>query len=57
MQVMEQKQRNLEWAEAQQIVTSTDLVAGAKQQLQFLAAVDRNRHLYGGPVLDRAICR
>ncbi|KAF8024722.1 hypothetical protein BT93_F1793 [Corymbia citriodora subsp. variegata] len=55
--VMEQKQRNQEWAEAQQIVTSTDLVAGAKQQLKFLAAVDRNRHLYGGPVLDRAICR
>ncbi|KAL3735017.1 hypothetical protein ACJRO7_024217 [Eucalyptus globulus] len=55
--VMEQKQQNLEWAEAQQIVTSTDLVAGAKQQLKFLAAVDRNRHLYGGPVLDHAICR
>ncbi|XP_048131223.1 glycine-rich domain-containing protein 2-like isoform X2 [Rhodamnia argentea] len=55
--VMEQKQQNLEWAEAQQTVVSTDLVAGAKQQLQFLAAVDRNRHLYSGPVLDRAICR
>lgn len=51
---MEQK---LEWAEAQKIVTSVDLVAAAKQQLKFLAAVDRNRWLYEGPYLERAIYR
>ncbi|GAB4848832.1 hypothetical protein Ancab_003626 [Ancistrocladus abbreviatus] len=53
---MEMEQER-EWAEAQKIVVSVDLVAAAKQQLQFLAAVDRNRCLYGGPVLQRAIYR
>ncbi|KAA8538218.1 hypothetical protein F0562_027959 [Nyssa sinensis] len=53
---MEQHQE-LEWAEAQKIAISEDLVAAAKQQLQFLAAVDRNRLLYDGPTLDRAIYR
>lgn len=47
----------LEWIEAQKIGISVDLVAVAKRQLKFLAAVDRNRCLYEGPVLDRAIYR
>ena len=46
-----------EWAEAQNIVISEDLVAAAKQQLEFLAAVDRRRFLYDGPILERAIHR
>jgi len=45
------------WNEAQKIGISVDLVDVAKKQLQFLAAVDRNRHLYDGPGLDRAIYR
>ncbi|CAN6584281.1 unnamed protein product [Malus baccata var. baccata] len=53
---MERKQER-EWAEAQKIVISKDLVAAAKQQLQFLAVVDRNRHLYDGPALYKAIYR
>ncbi|VVA20233.1 Hypothetical predicted protein [Prunus dulcis] len=51
---MERKQE-LEWSEAQKIVISRDLVAAAKQQLQFLAVVDRNRHLYDSPALYKAI--
>ncbi|CAH9122811.1 unnamed protein product [Cuscuta epithymum] len=51
---MEQK---LEWDEAQKIVISLDLVAAAKQQLYFLGEVDRNRWLYEGPGLDKAITR
>ncbi|KAK7321290.1 hypothetical protein VNO77_31780 [Canavalia gladiata] len=48
-------QQELEWAEAQNIVLSEDLVATAKQQLLFLAEVDRNRSLYDdGPVLHTA---
>lgn len=47
----------LEWIEAQKIGISVDLVAVAKRQLKFLVAVDRNRCLYEGPVLDRAIYR
>ncbi|TKY56366.1 Glycine-rich domain-containing protein 1 [Spatholobus suberectus] len=47
-------QQELEWAEAQSIVLSQDLVATAKQQLLFLAEIDRNRCLYDGPVLHRA---
>ncbi|KAL1315721.1 hypothetical protein AAHE18_15G005800 [Arachis hypogaea] len=43
--------------EAQNIAVSVDLEAAAKKQLQFLAAVDRNRHLYDGSALDRAIYR
>lgn len=47
----------MEWLEAQKIETSVDLLAAAKQQLLFLAAVDRNRRLYDGHALDRAIYR
>ena len=47
----------VEWVEAQKIETSVDLIAAAKQQLLFLAAVDRNRWLYDGPALERAIYR
>lgn len=50
-------EQELEWAEAQKIVISEDLVAAAKQQLKFLAEVDKNRNLYDGPVLDRAVLR
>ncbi|KAK9285971.1 hypothetical protein L1049_025173 [Liquidambar formosana] len=53
---MEMKQE-LEWAEVQKIVISEHLIATAKRQLQFLAAVDRNRWLYEGPGLQRAIYR
>lgn len=53
---METKQE-VEWAEAQKIVISEDLVAAAKQQLKFLATIDRNRQLYDGPALNRAIYR
>lgn len=49
--------QEMEWMEAQKIAISVDLVDVAKKQLQFLAAVDRNRHLYEGPALDRAIYR
>ncbi|CAL5348940.1 unnamed protein product [Camellia sinensis] len=52
-----EKHQELEWVEAQKIVVSQDLVAAAKQQLQFLAAVDRNRCLYDGPALDSSIHR
>ncbi|CAL9205448.1 unnamed protein product [Musa hybrid cultivar] len=45
------------WLEAQGIDISEDLVAAARRQLAFLAAVDRLRCLYDGPLLDRAICR
>lgn len=51
--IMETHQE-LEWGEAQNIYLSQDLVATAKQQLLFLAEVDRNRCLYDGPVLHRA---
>ncbi|KAL2348971.1 hypothetical protein Fmac_002971 [Flemingia macrophylla] len=50
-------QQEMEWYEAQKIQISVDLVVVAKKQLQFLAAVDRNRHLYDGPALERAIYR
>ncbi|XP_057963215.1 glycine-rich domain-containing protein 1-like [Malania oleifera] len=50
-------EQELEWLEAQKIVISENIVSVAKQQLQFLAAVDRNRCLYEGPVLQRAIYR
>ncbi|KAK9930096.1 hypothetical protein M0R45_027153 [Rubus argutus] len=43
----------VEWAEAQKIVICKDLVAAAKQQLQFLAVVDRNRHLYNALLCTR----
>ncbi|KAL2317584.1 hypothetical protein Fmac_031460 [Flemingia macrophylla] len=50
-------QQELEWVEAQNMVFSEDLVATGKQQLLFLAEVDRNRCLYDGPVLHRASYR
>ncbi|XP_027360144.1 glycine-rich domain-containing protein 1 isoform X4 [Abrus precatorius] len=50
-------QQEMEWNEAQKIGMSVDLVAVAKKQLQFLAAVDRNRQLYDGLALERAIYR
>ncbi|OMP01665.1 hypothetical protein COLO4_11678 [Corchorus olitorius] len=52
-----EKQQELEWIEAQKIEISLDLAAAAKKQLEFLAAVDRNRWLYDGPTLQRAIYR
>lgn len=52
-----EKNQELEWAEAQRIEIGVDLVAAAKRQLQFLSAVDRNRFLYEGPSLERAIYR
>nr|XP_017218219.1 PREDICTED: glycine-rich domain-containing protein 1-like isoform X1 [Daucus carota subsp. sativus]XP_017218220.1 PREDICTED: glycine-rich domain-containing protein 1-like isoform X1 [Daucus carota subsp. sativus] len=52
-----EKNQEIEWSKAQQIVISEDLVATAKQQLLFLAAVDRNRWLYKGPALQRSIYR
>ncbi|RRT69844.1 hypothetical protein B296_00011831 [Ensete ventricosum] len=51
------KDQESAWLEAQAIVISEDLVAAARRQLAFLAAVDRLRGLYDGPLLDRAICR
>lgn len=53
---MEMEQQ-LEWNEAQNIVINVDLVAAAKQHLEFLATVDRNRWLNEGPGLDMAIYR
>ncbi|EOX91856.1 Uncharacterized protein TCM_000919 [Theobroma cacao] len=52
-----EKEQELEWIEAQKTEISLDLVAAAKKQLEFLAAVDRNRWLYDGPTLQRAIYR
>ncbi|KAG9139849.1 hypothetical protein Leryth_026358 [Lithospermum erythrorhizon] len=46
-----------EWEEAQKVNISVDLVAAAKQQLQFLASIDRNRWLYHAPALHIAIYR
>nr|XP_043618432.1 glycine-rich domain-containing protein 1-like [Erigeron canadensis] len=46
-----------EWNAAQNISLSVDLSAAAKRQLQFLAAVDRNRWLYEGQTLQWAIYR
>ncbi|KAL3526954.1 hypothetical protein ACH5RR_011610 [Cinchona calisaya] len=50
-------EQELAWKRAQKTVINVDLVAAAKRHLQFLAAVDRNRCLYEGPVLDLAIYR
>ena len=46
-----------EWNAAQSIKISEDLVAAAKLQLKFLAAVDRNRWLYEDQTLQWAIHR
>ncbi|XP_059293434.1 glycine-rich domain-containing protein 2-like [Lycium ferocissimum] len=53
---MEMEQQ-LEWNEAQKIVINVDLIAAAKQHLEFLATIDRNRWLYEGPGLNMAIYR
>ncbi|KAK7385425.1 hypothetical protein VNO78_31143 [Psophocarpus tetragonolobus] len=53
-QAIMETQQEVEWGEAQNLVLSEDLVASAKQQLLFLAEVDRNRCLYDGPVLHKA---
>ncbi|XP_044974400.1 glycine-rich domain-containing protein 1-like isoform X4 [Hordeum vulgare subsp. vulgare] len=45
------------WAAAQGIGIGEDLVPAALRQLEFLAAVDRRRWLYDGPLLHRAIRR
>jgi hypothetical protein len=52
-----EKEQTLEWNEAQKIDISVDLLAAAKKHLLFLGAVDRNRCLYDGPALQRAIYR
>ncbi|KAI3462624.1 hypothetical protein Pfo_019287 [Paulownia fortunei] len=52
-----EREQELEWKAAQSIAINVDLVSAAKQHLMFLAAVDRNRWLYEGPGLDRAIYR
>ncbi|XP_074308930.1 glycine-rich domain-containing protein 2-like [Silene latifolia] len=52
-----EKEQAREWAEAQAITFSVDLVEAAKKHLNFLAVVDRNRHLYEDHVLKRAIYR
>lgn len=57
MKIEMEKEQELDWSKAQSIGISVDLVAAAKQQLQFLAAVDRNRYLYEGKALQRAIYR
>ncbi|XP_014758188.1 glycine-rich domain-containing protein 2 [Brachypodium distachyon] len=45
------------WAAAQGIGVGEELVPAALRQLGFLAAVDRRRWLYEGPLLHRAIRR
>ncbi|KAJ6868483.1 glycine-rich domain-containing protein 1-like isoform X1 [Populus alba x Populus x berolinensis] len=57
MEMEREKEQEFEWLKAQKIEITVDLLAAAKQQLQFLAAVDKNRWLYDGPTLDRAIFR
>lgn len=52
-----EKQQELEWEAAQSTEINVDLVSVAKTQLKFLAVIDRNRWLYEGPGLDRAIYR
>ncbi|CAA7019781.1 unnamed protein product [Microthlaspi erraticum] len=52
-----EKDHEVEWLEAQKIEISVDLFAAAKKQLHFLETVDRNRCLYEGPALEKAIYR
>lgn len=52
-----EREQELEWKAAQSIVINVELIAAAKSQLEFLAAVDKNRWLYEGPALDKAIYR
>ncbi|KAI3935811.1 hypothetical protein MKX01_032995, partial [Papaver californicum] len=55
---MANRKQELEWIEAQKIVTSVNLLDAAKYQLKFLATIDRYRCLYDdGPVLRTAIHR
>lgn len=51
------KKQEEEWHEAQKILIGEDLVAVAQRQLEFLAAVDRQKWLYNSRGLDRAIYR
>jgi hypothetical protein len=52
------EQQAARWAAAQrEVEVGADLVAAARRQLEFLAAVDRRRWLYDGPLLHRAIRR
>jgi hypothetical protein len=53
---MNEKQE-AEWMEAQKISIGEDLIAAAQKQLEFLAAVDRQRWLYSSPGVERAIYR
>ncbi|KAJ6867840.1 hypothetical protein NC651_033008 [Populus alba x Populus x berolinensis] len=46
MEMEREKEQEFEWLKAQKIEITVDLLAAAKQQLQFLAAVDKNRWLY-----------
>lgn len=46
-----------EWRKAQAMHMSCDLVAAAKQQLVFLASVDRYPCLYQGPAVEQSIHR
>ncbi|XP_021747602.1 glycine-rich domain-containing protein 1-like [Chenopodium quinoa] len=52
-----EKEQEIEWAKAQNIAVSVDLLEAAKKQLEFLAAVDRNRYLYESPAMEWAIYR
>ncbi|KAK9749676.1 hypothetical protein RND81_02G142900 [Saponaria officinalis] len=52
-----EKEQAREWAEAQEIKFSVDLVESAKKVMKFLGVVDQNRHLYEDDVLHRAIYR
>uniref|UniRef100_A0A803MNM7 Glycine-rich protein n=1 Tax=Chenopodium quinoa TaxID=63459 RepID=A0A803MNM7_CHEQI len=52
-----EKEQEIEWAKAQNIAVTVDLLEAAKKQLEFLAVVDRNRYLYESPALEWAIYR
>ncbi|KAL9229522.1 hypothetical protein vseg_004980 [Gypsophila vaccaria] len=53
---MEMVQQN-EWAEAQKIKFSVDLIEAAKKMLKFLLVVDQHRFLYEDFALQRAVYR
>lgn len=50
-------QQHKSWNSAQSIAFRVDLIAAAKAQLRFLAAVDRHPCLYEGPAVKRAVHR
>ncbi|KAK9670141.1 hypothetical protein RND81_13G180500 [Saponaria officinalis] len=53
-----EKEQVKEWAEAQKITVSVDLVEAAKTHMKFLAAVNyRNRFLFEDDTLQRAVYR